>query len=67
MFLASLAISKGFKLKYSEGLVKDEKVIAGYTEDSVFEALGLLCPKPAERENSKRKTHLAKNLINLFP
>ncbi len=50
VFLASYAISKGFKLKYSEGLLKDEKVIAGYTEDSVFEALGLLCPKPEERE-----------------
>lgn len=50
MFLASLAISKGFRLKYSEGLLKDEKVVAGDTEDSVFEALGLLCPKPEERE-----------------
>jgi DNA polymerase (family X) len=50
MFLASCAISKGFRLKYSEGLLKDENVIAGDTEDSVFEALGLPCPKPEERE-----------------
>jgi DNA polymerase (family 10) len=50
MWLASYALSKGFRLKYSEGLLKDEKVIAGKTEESVLEALDLLCPKPEERE-----------------
>jgi DNA polymerase (family 10) len=49
-WLASLAISKGMRIKYSEGLTKDNKVIAGETEQSVFEALGLPTPEPAERE-----------------
>jgi DNA polymerase (family 10) len=49
-WLASLALSKGHKLKYSEGLLKDGQVVAGKTEESVFEALGLPCPKPEERE-----------------
>ena len=61
MFLASYAISKGFRLKYSEGLLKDEKVIAGDTEDSVFEALGLYCPKPEEREIVNGKPIWQKN------
>ena len=38
------AISKGMRIKYSEGL------IAGETEQGVFEALGLPCPLPSERE-----------------
>jgi DNA polymerase/3'-5' exonuclease PolX len=50
MWLASYALSKGFRLKYSEGLVKDKVVVAGETEESIFEALGLPCPKPLERE-----------------
>lgn len=51
IFLANYAISKGFRLKFSEGLVtKDGQVLAGKTEESVFEALGLPCPKPKERE-----------------
>ena len=49
-FLASYALSKGFKLKYSEGLMKDTSVVSGKTEESVFEALGLHCPIPEERE-----------------
>jgi DNA polymerase (family X) len=61
MFLASHAISMGFRLKYSEGLLKDEEVIAGHTEDSVFEALGLLCPKPEEREIVNGKPIWLKN------
>lgn len=50
MWLANYTLSKGFRLKYSEGLPKDEKVIAGKTEESVLEVLDLLCPKPEERE-----------------
>lgn len=50
MWLAGYAISKGFRLKYSEGLLQNDKVIVGNTEESVFETLGLPCPKPEERE-----------------
>jgi len=50
MWLAGYAISKGFRLKYSEGLMKDEVAVAGETEESVFSALGLQCPKPQLRE-----------------
>ncbi len=50
MWLAGYAISKGFRLKYSEGLLKDGVVVAGETEEIVFEALGLTCPKPEVRE-----------------
>jgi DNA polymerase (family 10) len=50
MWLASYALSKGFRLKYSEGLIKDEAVVAGESEESVFRALGLQCPKPQLRE-----------------
>jgi DNA polymerase/3'-5' exonuclease PolX len=49
-WLASYAISKGYRLKYSDGLVKDGQVLAGKTEESIFSALGLPCPKPEERE-----------------
>jgi len=49
-FLASYALSKGFKLKYSEGLMKETSVVSGKTEESIFEALGLPCPIPEERE-----------------
>jgi DNA polymerase/3'-5' exonuclease PolX len=50
MWLASYAISKGYRLKYSEGLLKDGQVVAGETEESVFMTLGLITPKPEERE-----------------
>jgi DNA polymerase/3'-5' exonuclease PolX len=50
MWLAGYAISKGFRLKYSEGLLQNNKVIVGNTEESVFEKLDLPCPKPEERE-----------------
>ena len=50
MWLAGCAISKGMRIKYSEGLINDNSVIAGETEKGVFEALGLPCPLPAERE-----------------
>ena len=50
MWLAGNAITKGFRLKYSEGLVKDEVAVAGETEESVFTALDLPCPEPQLRE-----------------
>ncbi len=49
-WLASFALSKEMRLKYSEGLLKDGQVLAGKTEESVFDALGLSRPKPEERE-----------------
>ena len=49
MWLAGYAISKGLRLKYSQGLLKDGNVIAGESEEEVFAALGLPCPKPLER------------------
>ena len=55
MWLASFAISLGFRLKYSEGLMRLGLVCAGDTEESVFEALGLPCPKPEEREIENNK------------
>lgn len=55
MWLARYAISKGFRLKYSEGLLKEESVVAGDTEESVFEALGLPFPIPEEREIVNQK------------
>jgi DNA polymerase (family 10) len=50
VWLAGCAISKGMRIKYSEGLLKDNSTIAGETEKGVFEALGLPCPLPSERE-----------------
>jgi DNA polymerase/3'-5' exonuclease PolX len=50
MWLAGYAISKGMRIKYSEGLVKDGVVIAGETEDGVFKALDLPCPESNKRE-----------------
>jgi len=50
MWLAGCAISKGMRIKYSEGLIKDGVAIAGETEQGVFEALGLPYPLPSERE-----------------
>ena len=41
MWLAGYAISKGMRIKYSGGLIKDGNVIAGEDEKRVFEALGL--------------------------
>jgi len=49
-WLAALAISKGMRIKYSEGLTKNDNVVAGETEQSVFEALGLQYPAPSQRE-----------------
>ena len=50
MWLAGLAFSKGMRLKYSEGLIKDGMAVAGETEQGVFEALELPHPSPTKRE-----------------
>jgi DNA polymerase/3'-5' exonuclease PolX len=50
VWLAGCAISKGMRIKYSEGLIKDNSVIAGETEKGVFEALDLPFPSPCQRE-----------------
>jgi DNA polymerase/3'-5' exonuclease PolX len=50
MWLAGHAYSKGMRLKYSEGLIKDGVTIAGEIEQGVFAALDLPCPMPSERE-----------------
>jgi DNA polymerase/3'-5' exonuclease PolX len=50
MWLAGYAITKGFRLKYSSGLMKDSIGIAGESEESVFSALALPCPLPCDRE-----------------
>jgi DNA polymerase/3'-5' exonuclease PolX len=51
MWLAGHAFSKGMRLKYSEGLIKEGEAVAGESERGVFEALGLLpYPLPNERE-----------------
>jgi DNA polymerase/3'-5' exonuclease PolX len=55
IWLAGFAISKGMRIKYNRGLIKDEKVIAGQNEKGVFEALGLPFPEPKEREINDRK------------
>jgi len=48
--LAGYAISKGMRLKYSEGLIKEGTPIAGEDENGVFTALGLPVPLSIERE-----------------
>ena len=50
MWLAGHSFSKGMRLKYSEGLIKDGVSVAGETEQGVFAALGLPCPVPCDRE-----------------
>ncbi len=56
MWLAGCALSKGYGLKYSTGLMKDSIAVAGATEESVFSALGLPCPLPGKREIVNGKT-----------
>ena len=53
MWLAQLAISKGMRIKFSQGLIKDEKVIAGKTEEGIFEALEIPYKEPKDREIEK--------------
>lgn len=49
--LCNLAIQKGLRLKYSVGLVDDSgRVVAGRTEEEVFQALGLPYIQPKDRE-----------------
>jgi DNA polymerase/3'-5' exonuclease PolX len=50
MWLAGQAFSKGMRLKYSQGLLKDDVPVAGADEAGVFAALGLSCPAPCDRE-----------------
>jgi DNA polymerase (family 10) len=50
MWVAGYALLKGFRLKYSEGLIKDEVAVAGNSEESVFTILDLQCPEPQFRE-----------------
>jgi len=50
IWLNNYARKNGFRIKYSEGLLKNNKPVAGETEEGVFEALGLKTPKPEERE-----------------
>ena len=54
-WLAAYAITKGMRLKYSEGLIKDGASIAGEDEKGVFAALGLPCPLPNQREIADNK------------
>ena len=49
-WLAGYAISKSMRLKYSEGLIKEDMPIAGADEKGVFDVLGLPCPLPSDRE-----------------
>jgi DNA polymerase (family 10) len=55
MWLVGYAISKGMRIKYSEGLIKDGVAVAGETEQSMFEALGLPHPLPSKREITDNK------------
>jgi DNA polymerase (family 10) len=51
IYLASLAIRKGYRLAYSEGLVNEKgEVVASKTERDVFEALELDYIAPKDRE-----------------
>lgn len=52
-WLACHAMSMDLRIKYSQGLLKEGKVIAGADEEGVFAALGLPCPVPPEREISE--------------
>ena len=55
IWLNNYARKNGFRIKYSEGLLKEGKPVAGETEKSVFDALGLETPKPEEREVGESK------------
>ena len=51
VYLCNLALAKGMRLLYSQGLVdKDGRVVAGKTEEEVFQALELPFIIPQERE-----------------
>ncbi len=55
MWLAAVAISNGMRLKYSEGLIKEDEAIAGENEEDVFKMLGFPCPPATEREIAEGK------------
>jgi DNA polymerase/3'-5' exonuclease PolX len=55
MWLAGYALSKGMRLKYSEGLIREGVPVAGADERGVFAALGLPCPAPSQREIVEKK------------
>jgi DNA polymerase (family 10) len=55
MWLAAYALSKGMRLKYSEGLIRDGRAVAGADERGVFAALGLPCLAPTQREIVEKK------------
>jgi DNA polymerase/3'-5' exonuclease PolX len=55
VWLAGYAISKGMRIKYNQGLIKDGNVIAGEDEKEVFTALDLPYPSPSEREIVENK------------
>ena len=61
MWLAGYAMTKGYRLKYSVGLIKDDVAVAGETEESVFSALDLPCPLPSMREIVDQKPIWLKN------
>lgn len=51
IYLCNLAIRKGYRLAYSKGLLNEKgEVIASKTERDVFQALGLDCLLPQDRE-----------------
>jgi DNA polymerase (family 10) len=51
VYLCNLALAKGMRLLYSQGLVdKDGHVLAGRTEEEVFQALGMPFVIPQDRE-----------------
>jgi len=55
MWLAAYAISRGMRLKYSEGLTREGCAIAGEEEKGLFTALDLPCPLPSKREIANGK------------
>ncbi len=50
MWMAGCAHSKGMRLQYSQGLLKEGVAVAGEDEKDVFDALDLRYPDPQERE-----------------
>jgi DNA polymerase (family 10) len=54
VYLCNLAIRKGYRLAYSQGLLNEKgEVIASKTEQEVFQALGLPFIIPQDREVAK--------------
>ncbi len=59
IWLAGYVQSKGLRLKYNEGLMKDEVAVARKTEEKCFHSFGSACPEPQIRI-SRRKACLVK-------